>query len=584
MGKVVKIIAVLFLLIAAGCEKESYMQGGNDKILQFDKVIAEITAAVKEGEISVIKDGIYVKSSDKFYFYPLEKISAMTFDEKMEIITNMNLNSEKSYIVFEDLYLLWGDYKNIEGLKNGKNVTEIITVNTIVYNGADKIYSHADGSDVTEIGSGFKGYYFNGINFEGIPIEKIGEEIEFNWENGSPDETIPTDGFSAVWVGELLIPESGDYKFYITGDDGVRLYLNDEIIADGWKDQAPTRYESNKIALVKGEKCKIRMEYYERGGGASVSLGWVKPNGNEAGEIIPKEVVFPGKTYKKPNINIEYEEIMKKVILSGAVSSDDYEIEKVEIDWGDGNSSIIQTGYDSLRIEHEYRVNGEFTVTIKATDTDGNRDKKILTVISSDVVRTYKKIIFLGDSITQMGYENSTGYVRLFEKEYPLRHPELRVEVVGAGIGGNRVSDLQGRVQRDVIDKNPDIVLIYIGINDVWSGGGIEEDFKIGLNDVVDRVTASGAKVILCTQTVIGEEVKEVNSFYEKLDKFSDITRGIALEKGCTLIDLRKSFIDYLKENNINDYSSGVLTTDGVHMNSIGDKLIADTILANFDN
>jgi lysophospholipase L1-like esterase len=75
------------------------------------------------------------------------------------------------------------------------------------------------------------------------------------------------------------------------------------------------------------------------------------------------------------------------------------------------------------------------------------------------------RIIFFGDSITQLGV-NPGGYVLLVQDTLKKKFPSIKI--IGAGIGGNKVPDLIARMDADVIAKNPTIVVIYIGINDVW--------------------------------------------------------------------------------------------------------------------
>src|SRR6478609_8752588 len=73
-----------------------------------------------------------------------------------------------------------------------------------------------------------------------------------------------------------------------------------------------------------------------------------------------------------------------------------------------------------------------------------------------------KKIIFFGDSITQQGARGN-GYINLLKKTVD----STKYELVGAGIGGNKVYDLYLRLEDDVLNKKPDLVFIYVGINDV---------------------------------------------------------------------------------------------------------------------
>jgi len=195
------------------------------------------------------------------------------------------------------------------------------------------------------------------------------------------------------------------------------------------------------------------------------------------------------------------------------------------------------------------------------------------------------RIVFLGDSITQGGDGHDKGYVRLIRKALA----DKGVEVVGAGISGNKVPDLQRRLERDVIAKKPTLVVIYIGINDVWHGekdparGTLPDAFKTGLADVVHKCQEAGAQVVLCTPSVIGEKADGSNNLDKKLDEYSEISRGIAKEMKLPLCDLRAAFITYLKEHNKDNKGNGVLTGDGVHLTDAGNQFVADTMLQVID-
>jgi lysophospholipase L1-like esterase len=195
------------------------------------------------------------------------------------------------------------------------------------------------------------------------------------------------------------------------------------------------------------------------------------------------------------------------------------------------------------------------------------------------------RIVFLGDSITAGGAKPPNGYIRVLEAELNKKHPDLKIECLGAGISGNKVPNLQSRVEKDVVAKKPTIVFIYIGINDVWHGqkdptkGTMPDKFESGLKEVIGKITAGGARVILCTPTVIGEKKNGGNALDAKLDQYADISRGIAKELKLQLCDLRKAFVDHLAANNPDDKDSGILTTDRVHLNQAGNQLVAETML-----
>ena len=202
------------------------------------------------------------------------------------------------------------------------------------------------------------------------------------------------------------------------------------------------------------------------------------------------------------------------------------------------------------------------------------------------------KIIFLGDSITEQGESFDDGFISLLRQN--LSQEEF--ELVGKGIGGHKVSNLLTRYKADVIDLNPDIVFIYIGINDVWHkydfGTGSDIDlYEKGLRTIISDIKSLGSKIVLCTPTVIGEntgdfvlgnqfkDVETMEKMNGDLDTFSEVVRKLSNEYETELLDLRKIFMDYLAENNINNDAAGILTTDGVHLNKQGNKLIADQMI-----
>ena len=193
------------------------------------------------------------------------------------------------------------------------------------------------------------------------------------------------------------------------------------------------------------------------------------------------------------------------------------------------------------------------------------------------------RIAFLGDSITQGG-AGKGGYLWLIEQAINERLAGKKIELVKAGISGHKVPDLQKRLEKDVTSKKPTIVFIYIGINDVWhsqSGKGTSKaDFEAGLNDIIKRIKDGGAIVVLATPSVIGEKHDGTNKMDAMLEEYSAISRKVAKEQGLVLCDLRKDFIDALKEQNKDNKDRGILTGDTVHLNAAGNKFVADRCAA----
>ncbi len=194
------------------------------------------------------------------------------------------------------------------------------------------------------------------------------------------------------------------------------------------------------------------------------------------------------------------------------------------------------------------------------------------------------RIVFLGDSITAGGVAPK-GYVTLIKNQLKEKHADLGIEVIGAGVSGNKVPDLQKRLDKDVLAKKPTVVVIYIGINDVWHGeknpanGTPKDKYEAGLKEIIGKCQGAGARVVLCTPSVIGEKGDGSNSLDKKLDEYADASRAVAKETKAPLCDLRTAFVDYEKKNNADNKEKGVLTSDRVHLNDAGNKLVADTIL-----
>ena len=135
------------------------------------------------------------------------------------------------------------------------------------------------------------------------------------------------------------------------------------------------------------------------------------------------------------------------------------------------------------------------------------------------------RVIFFGDSITQAGI-GPTGYITKMTEMLKAKGQAGKYELAGAGIGGNKVYDLYLRLENDVLHKKPDVVVIYIGVNDVWHKqllhtGTDPDKFVKFYQALIDKIKAADAKVILCTPAVIGEKKNGANEMDAELDKIA---------------------------------------------------------------
>ena len=190
-----------------------------------------------------------------------------------------------------------------------------------------------------------------------------------------------------------------------------------------------------------------------------------------------------------------------------------------------------------------------------------------------------KKVIFFGDSITEAAIKPG-GYIRLMDSMIASANLSSRYELIGAGISGNKIYDLYLRLEKDVLSQQPDIVIIYVGVNDVWhkasSGTGTDYD-KFGrfYEALVNKLQEAGIQVIICTPAVIGERADHSNQQDGDLNLYSRWLRNFSATKKIPLVDLRRSFIEFNLANNPQNKESGILTTDRVHLNAKGNLLVA---------
>jgi len=121
---------------------------------------------------------------------------------------------------------------------------------------------------------GLKVEVFNNTQLEGEPIYTgIDSIIMFSWYSTSPYPQVPATNISIRWTGKIIAPADGTYSFAFTGDDGYRIRINNKVVADQWKDQAPVT-SNFQLTMQKGQSYDIVIEYYQSQHGAVAQLKW----------------------------------------------------------------------------------------------------------------------------------------------------------------------------------------------------------------------------------------------------------------------------------------------------------------------
>jgi mono/diheme cytochrome c family protein len=149
----------------------------------------------------------------------------------------------------------------------------------------------------TTTGTGLTGQYFDNSDFTGATFTRTDTTVNFNWGLGSPASSMGVDTFSVRWTGQVQPQYSQAYTFHVTGDDGVRLWVNNQLIIHKWVLQSATEW-SGSIALVAGNKYDIKLEYFENQVDAAAQLRWSSASTPKA--IIPANRLYPASVAVPP--------------------------------------------------------------------------------------------------------------------------------------------------------------------------------------------------------------------------------------------------------------------------------------------
>jgi len=193
------------------------------------------------------------------------------------------------------------------------------------------------------------------------------------------------------------------------------------------------------------------------------------------------------------------------------------------------------------------------------------------------------RVVFFGDSITEAGAKPG-GYIVKIKETLLKNRQDSQFDLIGAGIGGNKVYDLYLRMEDDVLSQDPNVVFIWVGVNDVWHktllGTGTDADkFERFYTAIINKLLDKHIRVILCTPAVIGEKTDFTNQQDGDLNAYSQIVRNLAQKWHCGLVDLREIFHNYELKNNPGNKESGILTKDRVHLTEAGNQLVAEKML-----
>lgn len=200
------------------------------------------------------------------------------------------------------------------------------------------------------------------------------------------------------------------------------------------------------------------------------------------------------------------------------------------------------------------------------------------------IIKSGEKISFLGDSITGLGTYHEIGYVNLVIDG--LKNAGVTAVRMPAGKGGDKSPMMLARLQRDALAYKPQFMTLSCGVNDVWhsrNNTGVElPEYEKSMREIVTTAKAAGVKVLLLTPTMIYED--PANKFNTKLAAYNAFLKKLAAEEGCILVDTNRAMQNELirLKKLYPEIKGNLITIDGVHMNPLGDVVMAKEILRGF--
>ncbi|MEQ1742860.1 MAG: putative baseplate assembly protein [Candidatus Nitrotoga sp.] len=359
----------------------------------------------------------------------------------------------------------------------------------------------------TATGTGLFGEYFDNKNLSSRKLSRTDTTVNFEWGSGSPDALIGADTFSVRWSGWVHAPITGGYTFYTTSDDGVRLWVDNQLLINNWTDHGATE-NSGGITLTAGKKYDIKLEYYENGGAATIKLLWAPPG--QAKQIIPQERLYPRNVH-----TLHLDALYPQIVHDGwlVLSIPEYqELYQVDTAGEDARASFTLSGKTTrLKVKGEnlrelfnerlretavfahsekltlaetpitIDVSGDFLrvdrkveellpgrkLILSGTTTAGDEVSEVLTLLKTEADGNTSKLFFT----TSLQHQYQRGSVKLYANVALATHGETVHQTLGSGAA--RLSN-----QRYTLKHTP---LTFVGAENET---GAEAALEVRVNDI----------------------------------------------------------------------------------------------------
>ncbi len=237
----------------------------------------------------------------------------------------------------------------------------------------DSFFADARFSVAPLSGVGLLGNYYANTDLTSPQFCRVDPRVDFNWATGypfSPPPANPDDTFSVRWSGKVQPQFSETYTFYTLTDDGVRLWVNNQLLIDKWVQQVPTEW-SGQIALVEGGQYDIKLEFFDGGSNADAHLLWQSLSRSK--EVVPSTRLLPANgisvALTSPSAGSGFP--AGGTVSLAATATAGLGIAKVQYFYGGTTSIGESSGPSPYAFSWTNVPAGTYSITAVATDTAG---------------------------------------------------------------------------------------------------------------------------------------------------------------------------------------------------------------------
>ena len=292
---------------AAGVSVVSIMLGTNDAQVSIatspqdyhDKLLSIINSLLAPGtgiQRVILNYSPYIQPNHSSALWDsTADARLLTFQAQIDSLCNGTtiLQGDKLAFPFFQQYPEQGDgvHPNPQGHQDLGDLWAIAITNAL---GGTNTLPYPTGTTSTApmpgTGTGLLGQYYSGVSLTTLVQTEVDPAVNFNLNGNAPIPALSPSLYSVRWTGQVQPLYSETYTFSTVSDDGVRIWVNGQEIINDWTDHPPTT-DTGTVTLTAGQKYSLKVEYYQRYGGAEAKLSWSSPS--QAAQIIPQSQLYP---------------------------------------------------------------------------------------------------------------------------------------------------------------------------------------------------------------------------------------------------------------------------------------------------